>query len=495
MRGLRLGSWVYLGLVLGFPLAALLWHFPEIQPGLEAFLSRAFRNTLLVASGTALLSLLIGSGAAFVLAKISLPGTRLLSLLLVTPIFFVPYQMALAWDALLPSGLNAWLFSPAGVIGVLTSSFSPVVFWFAWIAFKAVPPEEEEAGLMTAPPGTVFRRITLTKVYPALLAGTFLVFILAFTELGVPTYLGVPVLPYEVLIQFSTLYDFRAAVAASWPMAALGVLLLFLEYRLFRKSLLFYQRAGKPQGLIFSPSPAVKAVLLLSLLLLVFVFLFLPLSALVKEAASFRALKFALKNGLPSLLRGLFYATVAGFLSALWALAVFYSRKGKGHSLMSGLALAGLFLPPAVLATGILYFWNQGVLSLLYGTFGLLILGYLARYSFFSYRSLETAFEHLDPSAWEAALFTGHGPLAILRHILFPQVRSWFFLAWMLVFIFSVNELGLSTMLYPPEGEPLVVRLYTLSVNNPLSHSAALALLHSVGTLLGVALLYSGGFR
>lgn len=495
MKGFRLSSWIYLGLILGIPLATLIWHFPGIKLEIKTFFSKSFYNSVLIAFGTAFFSFILGSIAGFILAKIPIPGSKIWPVLLVAPVFFVPYQMALGWDAFLSSKLNSLLFSPIGVIWVLTGCFYPVVFWFALIAFKIVPPEEEEAGLLIARPFNVLMGITLPKVFPALLTGTFLVFILAFTELGVPTYLGVSVLPYEVLIQFSSLYDFKAAVSASWPMVCLGILILFLEYRFFKKTHLFYQKATEPKGLIFSPPIKTKIICFFFLLGLIFLFLMLPIGALFKEASSLSAIKFAIKNGIFSLGRGIFYSVLAGILAATWALITFYSGKGKGHPLMSGISLTGLFLSPAVLAAGMIYFWSQGPFTFLYRSFMFLIFGYLARFSFFAYRSLETAFEHLDLSSWEASLFTGHSSLTILRCIIFPQVRKWFFLSLILIFIFSINELGISTMLYPPQGAPPVVRLYTLSVNNPLSYSAALALLYSTGTLLGAAILYYWGIK
>ncbi len=491
IRLLRPFLWGYFFLVLVLPGALVLWvtltHFSPQVLNDKLYFS-AFMNSLGIASSTALLATLVGGTCAVLVAKFKLPGQKLWKLLLTLPIFFVPYQFALAWSGLLPPGKPSLLFfSPWGVVFVLTGSFYPVALWFSLVALGHLPPEEEESALLVAPPLRVFLKITLPRTGPYVLSAALIIFLLAFSEIGVPTYLGVRVLPGEILTRFAAFYDIPGALNAAFPLVLLGLGLFALEARLLGQGLCFQQRMSE-RGLCLPPGKF-KLPFLFFLGFVVFLFLLLPFGSLIRKALHLNkhALALALRHGGPSLLRSLVYALLGAYLAGLWSLITIYLLKHKRRP-FSLVTLLNFFLPPVVLAVGLIYLWKN--VSLVYGSAMLLVLGLLARFTFFPYQILASAYAYLDPAAEEAALLCGADPLKILRKILYPQLRRWFYLGTMLFFVFSMNELGLSTMLYPPGGEPLVVKLYTLSVNNPVGVSASLALMNSLGTLALATLLY-----
>ena len=492
IRLVRLLLWSYFFLVLVLPGATVLWatlaHFsPSILTD-RIYLS-SLLHSLSIASATTFLATLIGTFSAVLVAKYKLPGQKLWTLLLSLPILFVPYQFALAWSALLPSGkLSLLLFSPVGVIFVLTGSFYPLAFWLALMGFFSIPPEEEESGLLVAPPRRVFFKITLPRARPYILSAALIIFLLAFSEVGVPTYLGVTVLPCEILTRFAAFYDVPVALTAAFPLTLLGLGLFLLEAAALRRGLCFQQRMSE-RGLRFTPG-IFKGPFLLFLGTVILLFTLVPFWALLQEAAELKDIILALKHAGGALLRSLFYSLATACLAGLWALGTVYFLKSQ-RGLFSLVTLLDFFLPPVVLAVGLIYFWQD--LPWVYGSTLLLLLGLLARFSFLPQQVLSSAYEHLDPAGEEAALLCGTRPLKVLLKIIYPQLRRWFYLGTMLVFVFSMNELGLSTMLYPPGGEPLVVSLYTLSVNNPVGVSATLALMNSLGTLGLAAFLYWKG--
>lgn len=488
MKRTRVFVWIYILLVLALPVAALFASFPSISQSIkDIFLSGSFvksiKNSVIIGLSTTILAGFVGTTAAFFVSKTSIPFKGTLTALLTLPVFFVPYQFALAWSSLLPPGrLSNFLFSSAGVVFVLTGCFYPIVFWLSLAGFSSIPPEEEESGLLIAPPSRVLFSITLPRVIPSILTASLLVFLLSFSELGVATYLGINVISTEVLLQFSAFYNLNAAIAASFPMLALGILIFVLESRFLKKGIKFYQRSTEGEGLTFS-SGSFKPLALTFLALVILLFLLLPFAELVYEASDLSSLSIALKHGIGSLVRSTFYSLSAGLIGAIWAILAVLSKSTINAS--SSLSLLTFLLPPPVIAIGLIYTWSKSPLSsLVYGTVALLLLGLLVRFSFISYKVMETSMENIDPSVQEAAIVCGASSFTVFKKIIFPQVKKWFLLAVMLVFIFSMNELGVSTMLYPPGGEPLVVRLYTLSVNNPIGVSSALALMNSFITLL-----------
>ncbi len=482
---------IYYFLILFLPGLVVVWAtLSHLSPKIlfdKLYLS-AFKQSLLIASSTMVTATSLGTLCAILIARFRFPARRLWIVLHTLPLFFVPYQFALAWSLLLPSGWPSHLlFSPAGVIFVLTGNLYPLAFWFSLVAFVSVPPEEEESALLVRPPRKVFWHITFRRSLPYLTGAALLIFLLAFSEIGVPTYLGVNVLPGEVLTRFAAFYDFHGAMTTAFPLAILSLGLFFLEKHLFER--LSFPGRIVERGLVFRAGPWQAAAALFFLISVAMVFLLIPFGALGHKAFNLESLSLALSQGWRSLGWSLFYGFLAASLAAVWS---FLSRcliGSREQYLLSWLTLLNFFLPPVILAVGLIYFWGK-LSPWLYGTSFLLVAGLLARFSFLPYQILSAAHQNLDPSAEEAAILGGASRLRIVQKILFPQMRKWFYLGLMLVFVFSLNELGLSTLLYPPGAEPLVVRLYTLSVNNPLGVSAALALMNSLTTLGVVIILW-----
>jgi iron(III) transport system permease protein len=65
--------------------------------------------------------------------------------------------------------------------------------------------------------------------------------------------------------------------------------------------------------------------------------------------------------------------------------------------------------------------------------------------------------------------------------------------AWLLAMVFCLRDLETAVLYYPPGGETLPVRIFTLEANGPPAAVAALAVLHVAITAtvlaLGLALL------
>jgi iron(III) transport system permease protein len=68
-----------------------------------------------------------------------------------------------------------------------------------------------------------------------------------------------------------------------------------------------------------------------------------------------------------------------------------------------------------------------------------------------------------------------------------PLHREGIALAWLLAFVFCLRDLELPVLYYPPGGEPLTVRLFTLEANGPEPVVAALALVQVAITAVAVA--------
>jgi len=170
----------------------------------------AYREGLVNAVGVALASTVlasaVGIAVAVVLDRFDFTGKHLLATLVPLPLVVPPFVGAIGIKQLLGQmgALNALLID-FGVmdaahpvdwlrrgrfwaVAVLTAMhLYPVVYFNVAAALASLAPEVEEAAKnLGATPARAFAQVTLPLVLPSLFAAMSLVFIWAFTELGVP---------------------------------------------------------------------------------------------------------------------------------------------------------------------------------------------------------------------------------------------------------------------------------------------------------------------
>src|SRR5215469_13881594 len=129
----------------------------------QSAFSASFLNSLLSASFSTALALLLGVPAAYALSKWTGRGKHSLSFaILVTrmapPIAFtIPFFLFYRWIGLLDT--------VAGLVPIYTSLNLPLVIWMMQPFFETVPPSLEQAALVDgAPTRTVFLKIVLPVV-------------------------------------------------------------------------------------------------------------------------------------------------------------------------------------------------------------------------------------------------------------------------------------------------------------------------------------------
>ena len=203
-RTAGVGRQVAIGLVLIVLLSPFLWllqmsfksndqilQFPPLlvfTPTLENYrslwhsaFSASFVNSLLSASFSTALSLLLGVPAAYALSRWEGRGRHALSFaILVTrmapPIAFtIPFFLFYRWIGLLDT--------VTGLVLIYTSFNLPLVIWMMQPFFETVPPSLEEAALVDgASTRTIFLKIVLPMVAPGIAATAILCFLYAWND-------------------------------------------------------------------------------------------------------------------------------------------------------------------------------------------------------------------------------------------------------------------------------------------------------------------------
>jgi iron(III) transport system permease protein len=441
-------------------------------------------NTALLGIGTALLSTAIGAPLGLGLGRLRLPARRLLRLALASPLVLPPYIAALAW-IYAGAGMTGWSQGlPAGVL-VLSLIFYPVTMLATEAAVRSIDPQLEDAALVAAPPRQVLQRITLPLISPAIFAAALVVFVLAVADYGVPGLLALPVYTTEVFTAFAALYDFRRALILTLPLLVLCLVIGAIAGRLAGDRIVTARRSVRRAA---TELPGWEYGAWLYALVVLALALGVPIAALTREAWTARSISAALDGSLNPIINSMRLATIGATAVIGVAIWLGYARARADPALGRRADLLFLVLfavPSTVFGVGLIGLWNRpGPLGAAYGTEGMLLLGYLARFLPLATLMLGAVTRQVPVSHEEAAAMSGAGWFRSMRRVVLPQMILGVAATWGIVFVLAFGELGVSMLTAPPGDATLPIRIYTIIANTPSSHVACLALLQC-GTVLG----------
>jgi len=188
-------------------------------------------NSFIIASFTSAVGLIIGSMAAYALARLNMPGSnKILMMILATQMF---PGIVIAIPLFLVMSRTGLVDTHFGLIVVYLSFILPIVIWILRGFFESVPMELERAAAVDgASPLQTFRYIVLPISLPPLFATGVFAFIEAWNEFFFAIILTrIHVKTASIAIaefsgQYQTLYGqmLASAVLASIPVVALAII-------------------------------------------------------------------------------------------------------------------------------------------------------------------------------------------------------------------------------------------------------------------------------
>ena len=183
-------------LLLVVPIIALMMHAADNGELWSSLQSESVRTTLLVSLLSSLCALLItivlGTPLAWLLARKNFRGKRIINALVDLPLVLPPAVAGLALlmafgrngvlGGIFPDGLA---FTSAAVVIAQAFVAAPFYIRSATSGFQSIPPEiEGVAATLGASPQKIFRRITLPLAWPSLVGGAVLCWTRALGEFG-----------------------------------------------------------------------------------------------------------------------------------------------------------------------------------------------------------------------------------------------------------------------------------------------------------------------
>jgi len=362
------------------------------------------------------------------------------------------------------------------------------------------PAMEQAAANLGCPPWKRFFRITLPLAMPGVFAGAAIVFIWAFTELGVPL-----VFDYARVAPVQIFDGIKGLDRNPIPYALTAILLLVatavfaLSKWLVGSSL--QGSTPRPKGRVTSVRPGPWRSAACSMLFLgVFVIAAIPhlgvlllsvagrwYGTLIPDQLTLRHYLEALGNGLvvPSIHNSLLYAGCATLLALAIGLAVAWvvvRSDLKFRGALDAMVMLPLAVPGLVMAFGYLALSQEGkVFHFLVGTGGspfmLLVIAYAIRRLPYIVRAAVAGLQQSNPALEEAARSLGATPARVLRRIALPLIGANVAAGCILAFAFAMLEVSDSLILaQQTQHYPITKAIYTLlgTLGNGTELAAAL---------------------
>jgi len=479
---------------------------------------RVIGNTLLVASIATVLAVVFGFIQAWILTRTQIPGRDRLERLMELPYYMTPLIGALAWGVLLgpKTGLvnQVWrsvgfssdffnIYSPQGIAWVMALFEGTVAFVMISAAMKSMDPSlEESSRVLGAGKLRTALRITLPMVAPGVLSATIFVFAEMLGSFAAAFVLGIPGRFYVVTtaIWESTLsYPPDYGHAAAMGLSLFGAMLITLG---LARVIMRHGSYATITGKAFRPRPMDVGGLRYPLMGIAWgyiaVAVILPLAALTLTSfqrfatviipqmqftlANYRT-AFALGSLGPafanSMILGVTVSSVAVPVIAVLAWII-YRTTMPGRMLMEYVVM----IPAAVL-----WAWINIPIPL-YGTLWLLGIAYFTVFLPLGLRTIAGVVSQVDKSLEECARVCGASWVYQMRTVTLPLLRPGLVAAWLLIFIASVRELGVSVFLMGPNSKVIAPSIVSSWLSASSELSAAMALLQTVMVFIAVAILF-----
>ncbi len=447
-------------------------------------------NSVMVAIIVTIISVILGTSFAFVIARYEFTGKSILRTLLIFPMLSTPFIGAigirwfmgahgflnnLAYEFFALLGLS-WtrieFHGLAAIIVVQGLSLFSLVYLNAYSSFMGIDPSlEEQAENLGASGFTLFRTVTLPLALPGIQAGAILTFILSMEDLGTPiVYADDPqaqrVLAYQVFNMFS------AESGSINPLGpAIGMILLFFALAGFfaiRKYASLRSYASASKGGQWNPRTrplSTQATVLLYLIVIPVMFLALipQISVILLSFAEYRssalippltlsnyALLIDSVDIQGAIMRTLMYAGLATLFTVLLGVSAAYiiaRRDIPGNSALDMLVTSPIALPGIVIAAG--YFTAYYSTPFFPPDFPmfLIIMSFTVRKFPFTVRAAYAGLQQTPVALEEASLNVGASKNTTFARIVIPLIGVSVLAGGLLSFVYSVSEVSTSLML------------------------------------------------
>jgi iron(III) transport system permease protein len=491
----------------------------DVWPELVAYVvPEALRQTVLLLAGVAVLTAIIGTGAAWLVTAYRFPGRDTLAWALALPLAFPTYIVAYVYvdffDAFGPVqnalfALTGWRPNSASwypnirSIGGAVFVFSLVLYPYVFLAARAMFQTQsaslfEVARTLGATRIMLARHVALPLARPALAVGLSLALMETLNDIGASEYLGIRTLTLSIFTTWLNRSSLPGAAQIACVMLIVIAGLIALErYGQHDKRFHFATRRAQPlTPIVLTGRAAIAACVVCSLPVL---FGFLLPAANLANAAIVRGLSAVDPDLWRHTLHTVLFAAAAtavaltlGFGAVIAARMIRRNRSRSWTGTALTLAGLGYAVPGTVLALALMSplvaideglnavsraLTGAGVGLVVAGSGAAIVIAYVVRFLAIATGSAQAGLARVSTRVDDAARTLGQKPFALARLIHIPLARPALGGAALLVFVDCLKELPATLLLRPLNVETLSTYIYQYATRGNFEEGALAALI------------------
>jgi iron(III) transport system permease protein len=502
-----------------------------VQQSLTGATAVAIFNSLWVSSAAAAFGIALGFPVAWLAARTTLPGRRLVSAGMWLALLLPSWLPAIGWVRIVqPDGVMyrlgldwPWvthlIMGPFGVVLLLGLRCVPFSYLAITAGLNGLGQEFEDAARVHGASRWQALRLVTPILAPAIWSALAIGFAESISDFGVASTLAFqsnfPLATYQLYASINNFPpSFPLAAGMSWLLVAAVAIPLALQARALRGR--SYQvLSGRARQAVRRELSRTHAILAGSGVALFFIVMlgipgfgavsgslladfggsFTPTlvnyQALVHQPGLFGPLG-------RSLVYGVIAASVTLVLGFVAARMLSAKRRTASTGALDFLLLGSVALPGVVFGAGYIFAYNLPFMSTigvnLYQTVQLLIIAYIASSLPTGTRVLVGSVSQLQPSLKDAARAHGAGEIAAWARAVLPVVSRPLLLAWLYTFCGVFLELPLSQLLYAPGSPPASIAIEDNLSNLHFGVGMAQSVL-AVAIAFTVVTVVLGGYR
>jgi len=476
----------------------------------------ALKHSLVTAGFGTLVSVVLGSAFAFLVALTDLRAKAALVFCLMIPMMIPPQITALSWTQIMgpssvllktlglapPLGSPQPLYSAQGIILLLGIQHMSIIFLTLRAGLRAIPQEVVEAARISGARGLrTWWQVVMPLTLPSLAAGTAITFVTALGNFGIPAMLGIPAgyatlptLVYQKLAGMGTSVLAEVSILAMLIGAVAVTGILTQRFFQSRQRVYLVGATSRPLAIPLGAARLPVEVLLWAVVCTILVlpmFGLLATSLVPAYGVPLRLDTVTLQAWTEVLLRqpvttrafansfGLAISAAVVLMLLCLPLAWLMERNPTRLSrLFDSLLDLPYALPGVVLSIAMILLLIKLPFTdaTLYGTIWIIFLAYLARFFAVMFRPVQASLKQLDPAMGEAAQSVGASLFQRLRDVIVPLSAPAAAAGAILVFLTAFNELTVSALLWSSGTETLGVVIFNLDDSGETAMASALAM-------------------
>jgi iron(III) transport system permease protein len=420
-------------------------------------------NTTRLTLSCMALSAAVGTGAAWLVERTTLPGARIWNVLLAAPLAIPAFVTSFGWVS-----LTARVQSFGGALGVVTLSYYPLVYLPVAATLRGLDPGlEETAHALGLGRWRTFARVVLPQLRPALLGGTLLVGLHLLAEYGALQMLRFATFTTAIYDQYRSSFNGSAANMLAGVLVLCCAVLLTAE--LAARGRHRYARVG---GGAARAAERVRLgrwrlPLLAVLLALVVPALGVPLGSLAYWMIVGTSTAFPIATLTAAAATSIGLALAAALVASALALPVAWLSvryRGRVSTLLERSCYVANALPGIVVALALITVATRFLLPV-YQTTVLLVAAYAILFLPRALVSTRAAIAQAPPVLDDVARVLGARPAARLWRVTLPLIARGVGSGAALVFLAAVTELT-ATLLLAPTGTRTLATEFWSNVRN-----------------------------